>query len=399
MKIFLTGSTGSLGAHFVLRILQETDHNLTCLARAASQDIAWDRLQDAVNTYDPHFKLSDHKNQLRVVNGDISLHNLGLEGENWATEALHTDIVVHAAADTSLVNRLTTAKKVNLHGTMEVIRFAEATPKRRLMHVSTYSICGDQLLTPGFVFKETDWDVGQTFPHMPYQHSKFLGEGEVRKSKCVTTIVRPGHVFGDSQTGRFFTRNGHNDSLFWDLLKSAHDFKCSFVTDFIFDITPVNYVSAAMLSFLTHDDLGTFHLCQKDALKFESILDVMIAMGYEINKLSIDDYRDLLENGSLQWNGQKFESMTTQIVSRWFRLKELCFDNGARIDTTAAREILEPRGISAAPTDKELLGSFFRQMHNEEAEELKKHSKPEAALSRNPVATDLHAEAELQLTT
>lgn len=364
MRIFLTGATGSLGSHLALRILKETDHDVTCLVRDYTREAGTARLEESLKAYDPSFTVAAFESRMKVVCGDMTLPNLGIPEGAWTTLAKNTDLTIHAAALTNLVAKETTAIKVNVQGTKEMIKFAEATPERRLMHVSTYSVCGDKLLTNGFVFKETDHDVGQKFPHMPYQHSKFLAEAEVRKSTCVWTIVRPGHIFGDNETGRFFTKSQQSDSLFWDLLKSAYEFKCSFVTNFIFDITPVNYVTSAMLSLIQFGDTGTYHLCQKDALTFENVLNVMVGMGYDIEKVSIEEYRNHLKDGSLFWKGKQYTSVTTQVVWKWFHLKELCFDNSAKIDTSLAQQKLEPRGIFARPTDMNLLENYFKNPGN-----------------------------------
>jgi thioester reductase-like protein len=137
--------------------------------------------------------------RIEVVAGDIAERRLGLAGDEF--ERLRSEVrqVFHLAAIYNLAVPLTTAQRVNVDGTGNVVEFCAAAEKlERHVYISTAYVAGWR---SGVVY-EHELALGQTFKNH-YESTKFQAEVWVRESMNAvpTTILRPAIVVGDSKTG------------------------------------------------------------------------------------------------------------------------------------------------------------------------------------------------------
>ena len=195
-KILLTGATGFLGSHLAARLLHD-GHYVTALARSSKSAPAKSRVEDVLR----EVGRSRFEN-LHVVEGDISLSDLGLNETAKRRIVTSTEEIWHCAASLSFEqeNR-EEIFRMNVDGTRHLLDLVKQTPTRRLQHVSTAYIAGNR---PD-VALETDIDVGQTFKNT-YEESKCRAEllvaDEHRKGALAASVYRPSIVIGDSRSGR-----------------------------------------------------------------------------------------------------------------------------------------------------------------------------------------------------
>ncbi|HEY2381683.1 MAG TPA: SDR family oxidoreductase [Terriglobia bacterium] len=195
-KIFITGATGFLGSHLTARLL-EIGHHVTALARGSKNTSAETRVKDVL-----HDVGTSRFDQLSVLEGDISLPDLGLSEASRKPIIASTDETWHCAASLSFQPEdRDEIFRMNVGGTRHVLDFVKQTPTRRLQHVSTAYIAGNR---PD-VALETEIDVGQGFKN-PYEESKCQAElliaAENKQAAIVASIYRPSIVIGDSRSGR-----------------------------------------------------------------------------------------------------------------------------------------------------------------------------------------------------
>ncbi len=146
--------------------------------------------------------------QLRVelVTGDVCGMDLGLATAEY--QALTTAVTtIHHLAGTAFGGvDADLARRLNVGGTRGIVDFAgECRRLRRLVHWSTVQVSGKRT---GVVL-EDELDVGQRF-HNHYESTKLAAETIAREAmrKLPVTIVRPGIVVGDSQTGEIDKLDG-----------------------------------------------------------------------------------------------------------------------------------------------------------------------------------------------
>jgi thioester reductase-like protein len=202
VAIFLTGSTGYIGAHVAANLLRDYGAPLNLLVRAKTPQEAEDRLWRAMQL---HFDFKSFyeilQTRVRVFRGDLTDDGFGLARDDYDRLVHTTDSVIHCAAS---LNRKSekSCLNVNLRGTLEVIKLGLQVDHyhglRRFSHVSTVAVAGkrqDEVVTED---NAIDWNRSD---YDPYARTKKFCEHMIRQLLPETpkTIFRPSIVLGDSR--------------------------------------------------------------------------------------------------------------------------------------------------------------------------------------------------------
>jgi nucleoside-diphosphate-sugar epimerase len=169
LNLLLTGGTGVVGSALLPKL---GAHDVTCLVHSTP--------------------MGDRK----VLRGDIRLPRLGLSRSVFRGLAAAVDVIVHAAADTSLGAESVMAE-TNVTGTARIVELAQEA-KARLVHVST-----------AFSAVSAEGDS----PALAYARTKANAEDLVRASGLPAVVVRPSIIVGDSRTGRIARHQGFHKLL------------------------------------------------------------------------------------------------------------------------------------------------------------------------------------------
>jgi len=202
VAIFLTGSTGYIGAHIASNLLAEHRDALNVLVRARGEHEAREKLWRSLQL---HMDFPQFENCLnsrtRIFCGDITEPLFGLGREHYSDLVRSTDSVIHCAAS---LNRKSekVCLNVNLRGTLEVIQLARRARDhhglRRFSHVSTVAVAGhrkDEVVQEDAAI---DWNRSD---YDPYARTKKFCEHMVHEllPDVQRTIFRPSIVLGDSR--------------------------------------------------------------------------------------------------------------------------------------------------------------------------------------------------------
>lgn len=202
MAIFLTGSTGYIGAHVAANLLRQHDASLNLLVRGRDPRDAELRLWNALQLHLPFPDFYEYlQAKIRIFCGDITRLQFGLVGEDYDRLVHTTDSVIHCAAS---LNRKSekTCLNVNLRGTLEVIQLARQSQYyhglRRFSNVSTVAVAGKRNHEVVTEDRSIDWDRSD---YDPYARTKKFCEHMVRQllPDVPLTIFRPSIVLGDSR--------------------------------------------------------------------------------------------------------------------------------------------------------------------------------------------------------
>jgi thioester reductase-like protein len=202
VAIFLTGSTGYIGAHVAANLVRDYGAPLNLLVRAREPQQAEDRLWRGLQL---HFDFKTFyeilQTRIRVFCGDLTSERFGLSQDDYDRLVHTSDSVMHCAAS---LNRKSekACLNVNLRGTLEVIKLAQQVDHyhglRRFSHVSTVAVAGqrqDEIVTED---NAIDWNRSD---YDPYARTKKFCEHMIRQLLPETpkTIFRPSIVLGDSR--------------------------------------------------------------------------------------------------------------------------------------------------------------------------------------------------------
>lgn len=202
MAIFLTGSTGYIGAHVAANLLEGHGASLNLLVRARDPREAQVRLWQALQLHLDFPRFYEHlQTKIRVFCGDLTAPGFGLERDDYDRLVHTTDSVIHCAAS---LNRKSEKNclNVNLRGTLEVLTLARQAEHyhglRRFSEVSTVAVAGKRKNEVVTEDHSIEWDRSD---YDPYARTKKFCEHMTRVLLPDTpkTVFRPSIVLGDSR--------------------------------------------------------------------------------------------------------------------------------------------------------------------------------------------------------
>ena len=214
MAIFLTGSTGYIGAHVTANLLEQHGASLNLLVRARDPQEAAGRLWQALQLHLDFPRFYEYfQTRMRIFCGDLTTPRFGLSEDDYDRLIHTTDSVIHCAAS---LNRKSekTCLNVNLRGTLEMLLLAQKSNHyhglRRFSQVSTVAVAGkrqDEIVTED---NAIDWNRSD---YDPYARTKKFTEHMMRQllPEVPITIFRPSIVLGDSR---------HPETTQFDMVKA-----------------------------------------------------------------------------------------------------------------------------------------------------------------------------------
>jgi long-chain acyl-CoA synthetase len=246
MAIFITGSTGYLGAHAASELLQGHADSLNLLVRAKDQHDAEVRVWRAMQLHVdfPRF-YGFLKSRINIFRGDLTESRFGLSEDDYDRLVHTTDSVIHCAAS---LNRKSekSCLNTNLRGTLEVIKLAAAVRDyhglRRFSHVSTVAVSGHRA---NEVVQEDDAIDWNRSDYDPYARTKKFCEHMVGEllPDVSHVVFRPSIILGDSR---------HAETTQFDMVRSFVFLAGLPVLPFRpkdrIDIVPVNFVAESIVA-------------------------------------------------------------------------------------------------------------------------------------------------------
>jgi nucleoside-diphosphate-sugar epimerase len=214
VAIFLTGSTGYIGAHVTANLLERYGAALNLLVRARDPQEAQVRLWQGLQLHMDFPRFYEHlQTKVRLFCGDLTAPGFGLGRDDYDRLVHTTDSVIHCAAS---LNRKSekSCLNVNLRGTLEVLTLARHAEHyhglRRFSEVSTVAVAGkrhDEVVTED---RSIDWERSD---YDPYARTKKFCEHmtHVLLPDTPKTIFRPSIVLGDSR---------HAETTQFDMVKA-----------------------------------------------------------------------------------------------------------------------------------------------------------------------------------
>lgn len=212
--VFLTGATGFLGAYILRDLLtrQSPPAKVVTLVRSKSEDQALDRIRGTCRAYG--FWNESWTSKIQSVCGNLGEARFGLSQASWDDLASRVDAVIHNGALVHWVYPYSTLKPANVLGTIDALKLCGSGKPKQFAFVSSTSALDNDyyvekseraMASSGTGISEDDDLEGSSVGlGTGYGQSKWAGEYLVREAGrrgLKGTIVRPGYVLGDSNSG------------------------------------------------------------------------------------------------------------------------------------------------------------------------------------------------------
>ena len=288
-SVLLTGATGFIGS-FVLRdLLRETNASVHCLVRCGSPEDGLARVKRSLTNYG---QWDDSMTaRITVVPGDLSRPLFGLMPSDFSDLAEQIETIYHCGALVNFMQPYPVLKATNVGGVQEVLRLASRG--KPLHHCSTLRVHG-AVRDRRQVIAEDDISTDQSGLHTGYAQSKWVGERLVataRERGIAISLYRPGMVAGDSRLGA-----SNLTDLMCRMVKGCIQLGCTFDNDMLLDITPVDYVSRAMVTIAGQGARlgGNFHLVTPTPVSWLQVVEWIRAYGYPIEIMPYARWREVL---------------------------------------------------------------------------------------------------------
>lgn len=359
-SILLTGATGFVGGELIGRLLRaRPDATLVCLVRA-SDDADLKRRRESI--LDWSRVPVDDAHRVSAVAGCMEREDLGL-GYAYGSLAEQVEEIYHVAASTRFDLSLEDARRINVNGMANVIRFARAADHpgglRRLHHVSTAYVVGDR----SGVLNEAETPAQPNFRNA-YEQSKW--EAEVLRSRAMNelpmTCYRPSIIVGDSTSGRTKHFRVLYDPIKWVYFGKTDLLPCQ--PEIRVDVVPVDFVCDAIIAIGARaESIGqTYHLTAGPdrALTIAQMIEMAVAEGNryhaEIGGPMIESPR-IVSPDMLEAAGGEEREKVQQLLARGERVLRLHMPYmlvEQLFESTLAHSLLSEEGIRCPH-----LGSYF----------------------------------------
>ncbi|EKS8352053.1 SDR family oxidoreductase [Bacillus cereus] len=278
--VFLTGSTGFLGAH-LLKSLIDKGMYVYCLVRDGNQE----RIVDVLK----HYSLWEDglSRYFEVITGDLSRENFGLSNHEFDQLSSKVDMVIHSGASVNHAYPLEQLVDINTYSIKTLINLAFRHKLSSLNFISTIDVY--ELGNHTFEGKL----VSLPSPENGYGVSKSLAEHylyPLMEKGYPINILRPGNIGGSTES----YINNKKDAL-WNWIKAVIlTNKCpkSFVESPVplYYITPVDKLVKTMLNIALESANGQViaNLVPDTSFTSKELLKALEYAGYT-NLTPVDD--------------------------------------------------------------------------------------------------------------
>lgn len=309
-NVFLTGTTGFLGAHILDVLMKETDGKVYCLVRKGQGRTPAERLADNLRWYFGETYTDEISHRIVPVEGDIRREGL--------SDALPEDVrtVIHTAATVKHYGAYDYFKKINVEGTRHVASYARRI-RAQLIHISTISVSGNAMADGNAVYRseeeknftETDYYIGQPLDNV-YIRSKFEAEqavmDEILEHGLDAKIIRIGNL--TNRTGDFRFQPNYESNAFLKRLKAILELGLfpDYLMPLYSEFSPVDLTAEGIVKIIQYaKGQIVFHLYSNRPLYHGPMLEILRANGIALKTVTGKEFYKGVEV-SLQRKDREF---------------------------------------------------------------------------------------------
>jgi amino acid adenylation domain-containing protein/thioester reductase-like protein len=368
-SVFLTGSTGFLGARILHEFLRNSADKIFCLVRASNIEEAHQRIEDAMLRQGLTISRSESV-RIMPICGDLEDKQFGLSDDAFLALANAVDTIFHCAAQVNMLSPYEQLRKSNLDSLLEIVKLMSLGLSKTLHYASTLSVFVATDRNSG-IAKETDELNDTSVVYGGYAQTKWAAEIFLRslpRSIGQIYYYRFGLLTGDQRSG----------------ISAKSDFLSLFfrgITEFGYvpadslrleiDITPIDFAAAAMIAIARNLEAtarySTFHIANSESLSLEQLISYLRARGYLIDEIPVEDIWFNLHECK---DRAMYPIMAAAVLAlcrnlgdgadfEKFRTLDLFQATGIKFETSNTDLALSNSGVSCPKPTRELIGKYL----------------------------------------
>ncbi|KGP71900.1 SDR family oxidoreductase [Pontibacillus yanchengensis] len=356
---FFTGFPGFLTSYLIEELLEQQDsiEKIYLLILPSTKTESEKKIETISR------KCNVSQNLFELVNGDITKKNIHLDASTSDKILSTLTHAYHLAALYDLSVPLKPAYQVNVQGTQFLNEWLRGA--KRLQHYTYFSTAYVSGKRTGDIYEhELDHEFG--FKNY-YEATKYQAERLVQEQKehLPVTIIRPGIVVGNSQTGETAKFDGPYFLLhLFDRLKFLPTIPYFGNANTEANFVPVDYITKATI-YLSHQQSAigqTYHLTDPHPYKTR-----------EVYKMLMEALLGQSPQYTLPINAA-YASLTIMPVRKWLNIQKQTlpyFTHDCHYDTTAAYQQLQKSNITC-PNFETVIPSIIKYYRTHKDDETKR---------------------------
>jgi L-aminoadipate-semialdehyde dehydrogenase len=305
--VFVTGATGFLGAYLIRDLMQRTSRAVRVIAHVRSAKdpkAAFDRIRRSLKGCG--LWQDEWSSRLSCVVGDLTKPQLGIEQHTWQTLAQEVDVVIHNGATVHWVRRYQDMMASNVTSTIDAMKLCNEGKPKLFTFVSSTSVLdthhyvtlSDKQISTGqnAISEDDDMLGSRTGLGTGYGQTKWVSEQLVRaagKRGLQGSVIRPGYILGDSETGV-----SNTDDFLIRMLKGCIQLSARPHIINTVNAVPVNHVARVVVASALNPLPGGVHVVHVTGhprLRMNEFLSPLEFYGFKVPEVSYDAWKDELE--------------------------------------------------------------------------------------------------------
>lgn len=276
-NIFLTGSSGFVGAFILQYLLAGTKASVYCHVRAKNNAEGFSRIRSKMQEYG--IWRESYKDRIIPIIGNLEERLLGIDPKIFERLAKKIDSIFHVGANVNHLLPYEALEKANVFGTMEIIRLALKTKSKPLHFVSTTDVFNSRgKIREEKLLKSQKLSTG-------YARSKWMAEKIIHRAKekgLFASIYRLARMMGSSINGA-----GSTDDFFWKLTQACAYLKASPLVSVKECMTPVDLTAEALVYISKKRDCinKQYHLFNNKKTFYRKLFNFLRKYGYKIKEI------------------------------------------------------------------------------------------------------------------
>jgi amino acid adenylation domain-containing protein/thioester reductase-like protein len=369
-NVLLTGVTGFLGMHILDYILSNTDASIYCIVRQKQEEDIIDRFKKNDKFYFNGRYNNLINERIFLLKGDVSLHQFGLNSEEYKYLGSKIDTVINSAANVKYYGNYTDSYNINVLGVKQCAEFCFAYGIQ-LNHISTLGVCGHYLVKQNKAearFTENDLFFGQNFTDNIYVRSKLEAESLINnymKKGLTATIFRVGNLTGRFSDGNF--QHNVEDNAFVNLVNSIVNVGLlpENLLHHKLEFTPVDLCSKAIIELLKYNECKNkvFHIFNHNVITAHKFISYMNDNGYNIRTADASLFKKYIEEILAAGKRNILSGLINDLNSRF----ELQFKSVVNISSDVTLHYLNQIGFSWPQIDANYLLKFLSILKTKKA--------------------------------
>jgi thioester reductase-like protein len=370
-RLFLTGSTGFLGAFLIRSLIEQNrgqDITIYCHVRARDEVAGLKRIMANMK----HFRCwkDEYAQHIQAVTGSLDKPLMGMKENVYERLSMEVDAVYHNGALLNFLFPYAYLKGTNVNGTKECLRFACSGKAKYFHYISSYSVY-DNPSHFGKKVYESDPLTSSEGYFLGYSETKWVSEKLVqiaRERGLRACIYRPGEIAGDTVHGIWETK----DLLSRMITGCIHMQKAPAINT-RFHMVPVDYVSDAIAHISRQEGACglAFNILNPGKLTVKKMVRAIRSKGHTISIVPYDRWKKELMQTDIRENPLRIlaslfnKDAGKQDSRRSGNGHSLVMRYGSlqpRHDMTNTFTFLKHSGIKCPPVNRKLLHLYLRHL-------------------------------------